>query len=53
MGQLPLSVWGLSSEGVEQCGRSAALGSFLDLQLSHSTALRGGAFHLLIESHPR
>jgi hypothetical protein len=27
--------------------------SFANLHLSHSTALRGEAFHLLIESHPR
>ena len=33
MGQWPLSVWSLRREGVEQCGRSAALGFFLDLQL--------------------
>ena len=24
-----------------------------DPEMPHSTALRGGAFHLLIESHPR
>ena len=32
-GQLPLSVWGLSSEGVELFGRSEALGSGLDHHL--------------------
>ena len=33
MGQWPLSVWGLRREGVEQFGRSAVLGFFLDLQV--------------------
>ena len=33
MGQLPLSVWGLSSEGVEQFGRSEVLFPFLESQL--------------------
>ncbi len=33
-GQLPLSVEGLSGQGVEQFGRSAALVSLLDHQLS-------------------
>jgi hypothetical protein len=43
-GQLPLSMEGLRGQGIEQFGRSEALVSLLDYQLSsHSTRFRGNA----------